>query len=73
MFVLFYVDYFMLFSNKFYRFDVDLTVFAQSVGSTEIPSLSQTPITDITERFSLKEPKARFQEKIFFPIKRDCI
>lgn len=73
MLVLFYVDYFILFSNKFYRFDVDLTVFAQSVGSTEMPSLSQTPITDTTERFSLKEPKARFQEKISFPVKRDCI
>lgn len=55
------------------RFDVGLTVFAQSVGSTEIPSLSQTPITDITERFSLQEPKARFQEKISFPVKRDCV
>lgn len=54
------------------QFDVDLTVFAQSVGSTEIPSLSQTPITD-DNSFSLQEPKARFQEKSSFPVKRDCI
>lgn len=48
------------------RFDVDLTVFAQSVGSTEIPSLSQTPITD-DNSFSLPRTEGSVSGEGFFP------